>query len=271
MLSVVKKSFRDSRWFIFWLSVGLVIYLAQVLAVYPSIKEQQADLDELLATYPDEAMGMLYGGNTGSDFSIADPAAYMQSQFMTWVVLIVGGMMTAQAFKVITNAERNGKMDAMLSLPIARRELLLGHLITNTITVLVVLSACVLSAIGLAAAIPEFDLAAGDIALGIYGAFFIIMAQISIAYMLASLVPSRWKWAGAVAYVSFFSAYLLNGFKGSVEILDTLSPLFMFNYYSAVETMTNGVNVSNWLVLIAVMVFSCGLAWWGIDRKEMGV
>ena len=271
MLSIVKKSLRDTRWLIFWLSLGLVIYLAQVVAVFPSIAEQQESLDELLDSYPDEMIGILYGGNAGSDFSIADPAAYLQSQFMTWVVLIVGGMMTAQAFNAITNAERNGKMDAALSLPISRREFLLGRMVTSAITVLVALGTSVIAAIGLSQAIPEFDLAAGDLFLAIYGAFFIIMAQTSIAYMLAATIPSRWKWAGAVAYVSFFAAYLLNGFKSAVDLFDTLSPLFLFNYYSAVEIITDGVNLGNWLVLVAVTL-GCGtIAWWGIDRKELGI
>jgi ABC-2 type transport system permease protein len=270
MWYVLKKGLRDSRRTVFWLSIGLGLYAIMILSFFPSIVREQDKFDELMDAYPSELMSVFVGDDF-REFNIASPASFLQLEYITWVILILGGIVTAQAFNAILNPERNGTMDLALSLPISRRSLLLGRLGSTAIGLLIVLTACLLGLIMSSIFIEEFDVPADKLAVGIYAIFFIVMAQAGIAYFLASLAASHHHWPGPLAYTSFFAAYLLNGFAGMVDILDTLSPLYLFKYYNATNVINDGLDLGNTVVLIGVAVVFSSAAWWLIDEKDLGV
>ncbi|GAB4525363.1 MAG: hypothetical protein OHK0046_41130 [Anaerolineae bacterium] len=271
MMAVFRKALRDSRRTILWLSIGLAVYAIMILGFYPSILANQEQFDQIIESYPPELMAFFLNGVDVEEFSFANPDNFLQVYFGTWMVLIVGGMITYQAFNAVTNAERNGTMDVMMSFPVSRREMLLGRFLNTMVTILAVLTACfVVFFIG-TLVIEGFEVGVVDLALAIYSAFLILIAQAMFTYMLAAIFPSSSRWLGAAAYALFFGSYLIFGFAGISETVDRLSPLLLFNYYDAGEIIRNGVDLVNWLVLGGVAVVFGAAALWGIERKQLGV
>ncbi|NDJ77876.1 MAG: ABC transporter permease subunit, partial [Chloroflexi bacterium] len=171
----------------------------------------------------------------------------------------------------VTNAERDGTLDVMLSLPVKRRDYLLARFVNTAWTTLAVLGAC-FGVLVLATVIwPEFDVNIGKLAQGIFGAFFLIMAVAGPAYMLTVLVPSSKRWAGPVAYLYLVGSYLLFSLSVMIETLEKFKPVFIFNYYSIGPIMRDGADLGDWLVLAAVALAGFGVAWWYFDRKQLGV
>lgn len=270
MLAVYKKSFRDSRRVILWTTIGLAIYVFIVMSVYPMIYERQEELNELVESYPPELLAMMSGSAAGV-FNLAAPGFFLQVYIVTWAVLIVGIMVTFQAFNAITNAERSGTLDLMLSFPVKRRSYLLARMANTATTILLIITGLTVIMLAAMATVPEFDLSLGDLFTAMYGSFFLLIVQAMIAYALAAFVPSSRRWPGGVAIGLFIGAYLLNGFTTSSEFIDSISFLFVFEYYNAAEIVNNGLDLGNMLVLVAAALGFGGLAWWQIDRKELGV
>jgi ABC-2 type transport system permease protein len=270
MMAVFRKALRDSRRMNIWLAIGLVSYALFVMAFYSSIVDQSEELDDLLDSYPDEMIAMFYGGDV-ADLSITDPGTYVQSQYTLWVVLIMGAIVIGQAFNAITNAERDGTLDVMLSLPVSRRRMLLGRIGNTAVSILVVIIASWV-AFGISTVIwPEFDVGVLDLAIGFFGAFFPLMVITGFTYMLATLVPSSRHMAGALAYLFLLGSYLVYVFSLGVEALNDIQPLMLFDYYNSAVAIREGVQWGDWATLSLVALAYFGVAYWAIDRKELGV
>lgn len=270
MTAVFRKALHDSRRTTLWLAFGLGLYALMIMAFFPSITEQAEELDDLIDSYPREMIALFYSGNV-DDFSVADPGQYVQTQFMVWAVLIIGAIAMNQVFNALTNAERDGTMDVMLSLPVSRRAMLVGRLLNIALGVLIVLAVSFVTLAASTLIWEEFDVPLGNLALGIFGAFLPIMVIVGFATMLATLVPSSRRFAGTVAYVMVFGSYLLYGFSGATTQLENIQPLLLFHYFNAGDVISNGADPANWLVLAGVATLYLSIAYWAVDRKEMGV
>lgn len=271
MLSVLKKSLRDSRRTILWLCFGFGLYSLFIMSFYPSMIEQSAELEALMDSYPPEMMNMFMAGIDIEEFDFTNPAQYLQAEYMTWAVLILGTMFTAQAFNGTLNAERDNTMDLLLSLPVTRRQVILARMGNTILSTLIVLTSIFVTIALVQSLYAEFDIPLGHLARGVYGLFFLLMAQASLAYMLGSLSSSQQHWAGPVALTYFFAAYILIGFAESIDLIDIFSPLYIFKYYNLVDFVENGINWGNIATLLgATLVFS-GIAIWRFERKEIGI
>jgi hypothetical protein len=134
-----------------------------------------------------------------------------------------------------------------------------------------VLTACFLAFVLCAEIWPEFDITADRLAAVIYGMFFILLVHACFTYLLASVIPSSKRWAGAIAYTFFFGSYLIYSLSGLNDTLKDIRPFFLFDYYNAVVIAQDGLNWSHVGLLLLLAAVLGGLAWWSIDKKELGV
>jgi ABC-type transport system involved in multi-copper enzyme maturation permease subunit len=269
-LAIFRKALYDSRKTMLWLAVGLGLYVLTLMSFYPTMTKDAAKFDELIQSYPKSLMSMFYQGDI-TDFSIANPGNFIQTEFMSWLLLIVGAIGIGQVFNAFTNAERDGSMDMFLSLPVSRRSYLVGRVLNTALMILVVLTSMFL-AFWIASLIwSQFDPNIGRLALGIYGGFWPLMVIISFAYLLAAVVPSSKRFAGPVVYLFMIGSYLIYGFSGSVKTLSDIRPVFLYYYYNAADIINHGVNLGDWGILAGVSLVYLVLAWWLVDKKELGV
>jgi ABC-2 type transport system permease protein len=271
MISVFKKAIYDTRKTTMWLSIGLALYVLMVMSFYPAIVEQADKFDEIIKSYPPEMLALMGGGIDVDQFSITDPGSYLKVEFSTWALLIIGAIVILQAFNAFTNAERDNSMEMMLSLPVSRRDLLLGRLAATAVMILVVETACFLAFVLSTSLWPEFDIAASDLAVGIYGGFFPLMVIATFSYMLATVVPSSWRFAGAVAYLFMIVSYLIYGLTGVSDKMNDIKPLFFYHYYDVAALIKEGINLQDWAILSAAALLYFAVSWWAVDRKELGV
>lgn len=270
MTVIFNKAFRDSRRSMIWLSVGLGLYALMIMSFYPTLIDQSEKFDDLIQSYPEEMLSMFYGGDV-AELSISEPGTYIGIEFATWMMLIVGAMVIAQAFSGLTNAERDGSLDLILCLPISRRHILLGRLANTVVYLLVVLGTCLVMFLLSMVIWPEFDPDPGRLVLGIMGTFIPLMTVASFTYMLASLLPSSKRYAGALAYLFLMGSYLVHSFSSLIDQLKWVRSLMLFDYFNPGDTIRAGAAWGDWLVLVAVTVVYLAVAFWAIDRKDMGV
>lgn len=270
ILAILRKAVRDTRKSTMWLAIGLGLYALFIMGFYSSIADQAEEFDELIQGYPEGFISMFYSGPI-EEFSMADPGNYLQIEYVTWMLLIIGAILIGQAFNAITNAERDDSMDMLLSLPVSRRDYLIGRVLSMGVMVLIVLTAAVLALLVSSVFWPAFDVGLGDLMAAIYGMFFPLMVIAGFSTLLAAAVPSSRHFAGSLAYLFMIGSYLLHGFSGSVDQLKDIRPLMLFDYYNAADIIRDGIDVSNFALLGAVGLVYFGLAWWFIDKKELGV
>lgn len=270
LMAVFRKAFHDSWRVTFWLSVVSVAYVLLIMVFYPSMIDQSAEMDKLLNAYPKEMMQAFYGGDV-EDLSISEPGNYIQSQFITWMELMMGAIVIVQAFNAFTNAERDGTLDVMMSLPVSRRQYFLGRVANSASVMLIWLAACWVP-LWLSTYIwPQFDVSPVRLALGVFGLFWPLMVVAGFGYLLAAVVPSSKHFAGPLAYLFLMGSYILYMFAVTIEKLNGFKPVFLFHYYNGGQTIRSGADWGDWALLGAVGLVYFALAWWRIDKKEFGV
>ncbi|NJL92846.1 MAG: ABC transporter permease subunit [Anaerolineae bacterium] len=272
MIAIFRKALHDSRRTIIWLSIGMSIYVLLVLSFYPTIAEDTAALQEIVDSYPDAMITMFYGSDSAENLDLFSPGNFIQSQFMVFFILLLGAVIIGQAFNNFTNAERDGSMDMLLSLPISRREMLLGRGLSTVVFLLVVLTALFVTMVVGSAIWEEFEATIPELAAASYGMFFPVMVIAGLIYLLVAVVPSSRKFTGAVVYLFLVGSYLFYGFSGAVPELNDVRPFFIYDYYNAGQIIDgSGYQVGDALTLAVIAASLFGLAWWRIDHKEMGV
>ena len=270
MNALFSKAFRDYRRTLVWIAIGIGAYGVLTLALFPAVVAQQEELTKLLDNMPQQFVSMFYQGDI-SEFDFTDPAIFYNSRYMVWVLLIVGGMLTSHVLHTIIGAERDHTLDLALSLPVTRRQFLSARIMNAAAVILIILAVSfVVFAIG-GQVVSEFKINLGDLALGTFSGFFPLMAQVSITFALASIARSTSGWAGPVAFGYFFGSYLLMAFAQTIDVIDTISTLFLFKYYNASDIINNGIDITNLLVLTAVIMVFTAIAFWAFERKELGV
>jgi ABC-2 type transport system permease protein len=271
MSAVFKKTLRDSRRSMMWLSIGLGLYALMMISFYPSILEQREQMQELIDSYPKAMMGLMGGGTDVENLDFTRPGTYVHVEFMNWAVLILGVMLIVQCFNHFTNAERDGSMDMMLSLPVSRRTYLLACIAKSVVLTLVVLTASYIGLFLGSLIWTEFDIQVIDLALGIYGAFFLLMVVVGFTYLLVAIVPSSQRFVGGVVYLLFVGSFLLYGLSTAVEGLDAIQPLMIFKYYNPGAIIEGDLEITHWIILSITALTFFGAAYWVVDRKELGV
>lgn len=271
MVAVFKKALRDSRRSIFWLSLALGLYGLLIVSFYPSIKAQEEQFEDIMEAYPEEMFAVFYGEKDASQISITEPGSFLQVEYALWMVLILGIIVIWQAFSAFTNAERDGTLDLMLSFPISRRRYLLARAASTALMTLVVLTACYAGLLIASMIWSEFDVTPVQLAAAVYGAFFLLMVVASFTYLVVTLVPSSRKFIGGLMYFLFFGSYLLHGLSALSDSLVRVQPYLLFDYYKAGELIKEGADPAEWLGLAATALVFLGLAYWQVERKELGV
>jgi ABC-2 type transport system permease protein len=270
MMAIFHKAFHDSRRTALWLSIGFGLYVIFIVAFYPAFKDQAGEFQKLIDSYPEGVLAMFYGGDV-KELDMAEPSTFVQTEFGGYGVLILGAIAIAQAFNAFTNAERDGSLDMLLSLPVSRRRYLLGRVLNTATVMALVLLACLVGLLVSRVIWPEFDVSVPNLVLSMIGGWLFVMVVAGYSYLLAVVVPSSRHFAGAIAYLLLIGSFLVYGFAAVVDVLKPLRPLMLQHYYNMGNIIRNGVEVRDWAVMIGAILVFYGLAWWLVDRKEFGV
>ena len=271
MIPVFFKALRDSRRMTMWLSIGFALYALFILAFYPSIVEEAESFDELMDSYPEEMLAFMTGGEDIESFSIVDPGTFLNTEFAIWMVLIMGAIVIRQALNSVTNPERDGTMDIMMSLPVNRTEVLVARIAAMAVMLVIVLTSALIGLLVGRAIWPEFDVSFIALARALYGALLLLMVVGGVTFVLATLFPSHSRFIGGLAYLFLIGSYLLHGFSAVIESLSGLRPFLIFEYYNTRTLISQGVDAGDWALLAAVAIVLLGFSWWSFERKELGV
>jgi len=159
----------------------------------------------------------------------------------------------------------------LLSLPVSRRRYLLGRVLSTATVMALVLAACLAGFLVSRFVWPEFDVSVPNLVLGMVGAWLFVIVCAGYSYLLAVIVPSSRHFAGPIAYLLLIGPFLIYGIATTIDALKPLRPLMLQHYYNMGSIIRDGVQLRDWAVMGGVALVLYALAWWLVDRKELGV
>lgn len=260
--SVFVKTLWDRRHGLFFWSLGNGILVVATLSVWPSLRNEYADL---VKNYPESLLAFLGVDRAG----LSTASGYLQAElFGLMVPLVLIGYAIAASSAVIAGEEERGTLELLLAHPVSRVRVVLQKFaaVLGALAVITVAFAAVLLP-----ATPVFDLnvGVGDELAATLSAFLLGAMFGAVALALGCATGHRTFAAGVTSALAF-GAYLLTSLAGLVEDLRKFRSLSPFWWYSGNRPLTDGLSAAHVSLLVATTVVAGAIAVFTFTRRDLG-
>lgn len=263
MLSTVfAKTLRDQRKALGWWALGFVGTVFIYAGFWPTIRENASQFNQYIDKMPEAFRSLL------ADVNYATPAGYLQSELFSFLAPILFLVYTIGAgARAIAGEEEAGSLDLLLSVPVARRRVLLDKFwamiaATLGLTVVMWLAVIVFGAM--------FDLRPdlANFTAASLSAFLLALAFGTIALAVGCATGNKGLAIGVPSGVALVT-FILNVLGPSVDWLKPWRLLSPFYYYSGHEPILNGLEPLHALVLAAISVVALVAALVAFERRDL--
>lgn len=255
--------FEHRRGLIGW-SVAMVGLVALLLAFYPSIKGSAAEFQDLIDKMPEALKTVFLGQIT----DITSPAGYLNGRlFASTMPVLILVFTIGWGTRAIAGEEEAHTLDLLLSMPVRRRQVVLGKFTALAIGLAVVCAVMWISLV-------IFDIPFGlDVSPGAVAAVTVHLYLFGLVFgALGLALGAAWGRRGLAAGVTSGTAvvaFVLSSIaplSSSTEWLQTLSPLY---YYSGSTPLVNGLDPVHLGVLVVLTAVAVLVGIWAFDHRDL--
>lgn len=233
MIPAFRLEFRRGRMLILWVGLVSMLYAGIITAFYPTILENAAEFEKMMAIYPKELMAAF--GITGS---LGDPGTFVNSYIFQFLWPLVAAIAAILLATRIAADATSGFLDLPLSSRLPRLRYL-GATTASQVVSLAALSAMTIAAIVIVDAFIEPDFDIGRLALAGVHAFVLSLAIAGVTSVFAVLLLDRGR-AGGLAAAILILMYLLNVVAQLSPDLADLARLSAFHYFDLKPLIDTG-------------------------------
>jgi ABC-2 type transport system permease protein len=265
MMTAFRLELRRGRMLVLWLGLVSALYAGTMTAFYPTILDNAARFEEILAIYPKELMAAF--GITGS---LGDPGTFFNSyifQFLWPLVAAIGAIILAT--RVAVDADR-GFLELPLSTRLPRLPYLAATIVAQVVA-MASLAAVTIVAIWVVDVFIAPDLATDRLALAGVHAFALGLAIAGPTTLLAVILLDRGR-AGGLAAGILIMMYLANVIAQLAPDLRWLADLSAFHYFDLKPLIDSGAYPwADSLLYLVVALGGWALGLLAFRRRDLAV
>lgn len=265
MIAILRWELSRRRFFILWWVIGVVILVSVLLAIYPSIHQQAAQLDQVLKQMP-ESVRALRGGDT----DLTSPIGYLNAEiFYVTLPLLLIILAINLGSGLLARDEQDHTLELLLARPVSRGTVLTGKALAGLMIMAIV------GGIATIAAVIGTKLAGMDIA-----AHFVVMAGgeatvfatafgvITFTLNAASILSRRLGVAVAVA--ASFGGYLLQSLSSVSDYIKEPATFFPYHYYVPKDILAGTIDRGFTLYMLGILAAGIIISYLGFRRRDIG-
>jgi ABC-2 type transport system permease protein len=259
--SVLRVTLAQHRRALLWWAIGIALMALMFAAFYPSVRDSGETFDDYLDQLP-EAFKTIIGPD------LTSAAGYLWSQLFSSVGPVVFLVYAIGAgSRAIAGEEEAGSLDLVLSTPVPRGMVLRDKalaMIVGTVGLSAVLLA-VTAAVG-----PVFDMTIpfADLATAHALQALVAIDFGAIALMVGAATGNRSRAVGITSALAVV-AYLVWAMASTVDWLQPLLPLSPFRWFADPQPVSNGTELANVIVLVAIPALAYAIALAAFRRRDL--
>jgi ABC-2 type transport system permease protein len=263
MIPIFKWTLWQRRFGVLGWSIGIFAFIFINMIVYPSFKDQAAELEKSFESLPDAAV-QLFGGST--DFF--SPIGFLNSQiFFLMLPLLLAIYAIGLGSGLLAREEQDKTIESLLARPVSRGKLLLAKALAGSVMLLAVTIVALLTTV-VTAQLVDLDVAASKIALATLVCFMLSLSIGAIAYMLTATGRARGAALGIATLVAL-GGYLVDSLAGTVDWLKIPAKIFPFHFYKSEAILSGTYDWVNVLFYVGTIVVGGVLAWVSFRRRDL--
>lgn len=237
-----------------WWTIGSIIMTLIIVTLYPSIRDQAAQMNQVINQLPEGLREMKAGASGAVD--VGDPLEFLNSQLfyatlpIMWIILAV-----TRGGSILGREEQDKTLEVLLAQPVSRSRFIVAKAVALSVEMLIVGGATL--AVLLATA-PVFELHVATARLfmaALYTALFCLsFGYIAFALQAASSLTR--KGSTAIAVLLGFGGYILTSLSGLTDWLATPVKLFPYHYFKPLDALQG--HTPRGLVIYLAIVYILG-------------
>ena len=263
MKPVIGWVLRSRKWSIFWWCVGIASFVALELSVYPSVKSQAKQLNQLLEKLP---------GTVRSLFGASDlfsPVGYLNSRLYYLLLPLFFSILTIGiGSSLIAKEETDGTLELLLARPISRARLLLSKMFGG---LGVIFTIAIVTAIAIIIGVKAVSLPmpAPSIIFATLMAMLLAMLFGMIALAVTCLGGKGRGSAVGLACLVGIGGYIVASLENDVHWLKWPAKIFPYHYYNPSDVLNGHYNwlVVSWLV-VGILILGL-ISWYAFRQRDI--
>jgi len=264
MIPILTWTLWRRRWSIFWWSLGVALYMALIIAVYPSFRNQSAALNDSLNQLPQTVKSLVADTN-----NFLSPVGYMSSNaYYLMMPIIFGVLGIGLGSSLLAKDEQDHTLELVLSRPVSRGTVLTGRglaglAIIATVTVVTSIVTIVL------AWLSKLDISALRLAETTGMAALLTLIFASLVFAMTAFGKSARIMSTGLPTLLLIASYLFTSLSGTVDWLKWPSRLLPYHYYHPAQILTGNANGREALGMAIAVLFFAALSYVGFRRRDI--
>jgi ABC-2 type transport system permease protein len=232
MNPIIRTEVRRRKWSIFWWSVGIVALIVLTLAFYPSIRDQQAELNKSFSNLSPTVTDLF--SDTGEFFS---PVGYLSSQiFYLLLPLLLSMFAVGLGSSLLAKEEQSNTIELLLSRPVSRKRLLAAKALAGLGALGLVGLASLVSVVVLAKVV-NIEVGTAALAFTTVAAWLFAVLLGAIAFSLTAMGQATRRASIGLAALVGFVGYIATSFESKISWMVWVSRATPFHYYHPADML----------------------------------
>lgn len=245
MLAFFRRMIRDKYKAFIAYAASAVALLEMYVALYPSLQQQAAQIDQMMKSFPPELFSAMNMDASALSFSTLE--SYLSTEYMSflWPILAIIFAISIAHYISVNEIDR-GTIETLASLPTSRIRIFVERYFAG---LLIITAFAVISLLGI---IPLAGMHGIDYVLANYltaagGSFLFIWAVYSLAVLVSVIFSEKGK-ASMVTGGILTLMYVLSIISSLKDGLKNLQYLSFFHYFSGTDLLAKNA-IPDYMVL----------------------
>jgi ABC-2 type transport system permease protein len=262
--SVFSKTLVEQRRALLWWALGLAAATLLTTTFYPSVRENAAELGDVIRSLPEGLRNALLGASA----NFFSPEGYLQARlFSLFAPLLLLIYAIGAGARAIAGEEEHNTLDILLSTPVRRSRVLLDKAWAMLVAI-AALSIVLLLAIALTGPPFEVSIPIGRLLSAVAACLLLASAFGGVALAVGAGTGRR-SLAIGVTSGAAAGTYLIDVLAVSIDGLEWLQRLSPFYYYRASEPLSNGLDVGHAAVLAILAIAAIAAGVLAFERRDL--
>jgi ABC-2 type transport system permease protein len=259
---------RNWRQILYW-GISLA-FLGWAIAAIVQDVDVLKQYEAIAKNFP-PALLQMFGAQDAA--TLATPEGFITYGFFGYSLLILAVYAVIAGLGVTANEEDSGIMDIILSLPVPRWRVVLEKLAAYMLIMAAIIAVSFLGlliGVQMSPVMREVNMA--RLVEGTLNMVPSSLLMIAFTTFVAAVVRRKGTATGVAAVFivgSYFLAFL--GKSASESILGSVRSISFFSYYDPNAVLVNGLNASNFALLLAVTALLVVGSVWAFQRRDVGL
>lgn len=268
MIQTFLWELRLRRASLLWWTIGSVILVGVIMALFPSIRDQASNMNEVISKLP-PALRELKAGTSGQ-VDVGDPLQFMNSQIFYATLPIMWIIFAITRFSnVLGKDEQSGRLELVLSRPISRSKLLIAKLLSVLFEALIITALVIITCVALS---PVFSLDIGWKELTIATAYSMAFSLSFglVVFMFRSIGGRLGSLGTPLAVVLSFGGYLITSLSGLADWLKDFAKFTPYHQFNPLDILRSETPWNLIWYLTGVIFVTLVLSFVVFRRRDIG-